>query len=180
MGSLNSNGTPKTQSTNVFRHHHQGNFLQQTDTTADSGIAVSNSGVVSTDNYSYPFGLERAPTGRTFISGMPLSERDIEHHGAGSGIQYLDFLKQASGLTLEHKVTRGMGLFTSVSTRQDVGASGMVTVQERKNFFLDSDRGKSSGFADWNVFTADGAPTTAADGVTDIDFTPNATFDGGA
>jgi len=177
MASLNSDGTPKTQSSNVFRHHHLGNFLGKTDTTADSGVSISNSGVVRVSNFPYPFGHEYSAPSRTFISGMSIGERNLLHATSGSGIRYIDYLNQASGLTPEHKVTRAMGIHTSVSTRHYTGPSGMVTAQERKVFWLDSDRDKTSSFADWNVFDANDNPIIAGSGTRDIDFSPDAKFD---
>jgi hypothetical protein len=101
----------------------------------------------------------------------------------------------ASG-NLEHDVTRKIsGIHVSVSHREAVleqnktpiqAATGvlsadalgpMETVTERKIFFLDSDRGKKAGFADWNIFDAAGTAVSAASGTTDTDITPNATFD---
>ncbi len=53
----------------------------------------------------------------------------------------------------------------------------METITERKVFFIDSDRGKVSGFADWTIFSASGIAVGTSEGTTDTDITPNATFD---
>ena len=52
----------------------------------------------------------------------------------------------------------------------------METVTERKVFYIESDRGKSSNFADWTIFNSSGIPVGANDGTTDTDISPNATF----
>jgi hypothetical protein len=71
------------------------------------------------------------------------------------------------------------GIHTSVSTLNANTAIGPAETQtERKVFFIDSDRGKSSGFAEWTIFDAGGDAVGATDGTTDTDITPAATFDG--
>jgi hypothetical protein len=97
---------------------------------------------------------------------------------------------------LLHAVTRKLsGISVGVSSREAIlhqnktaeqVASGvlggdalgpMETVTARKVFFLDSDREKTSGLAAWKIFSASGVPVGETNGVTDIDITPNATFD---
>lgn len=70
------------------------------------------------------------------------------------------------------------GIHTSISTLEARSSSDKPeTVTERKVFFVDSDRGLSSGFADWMVFSDAGEAVGAADGTTDTDVTPTGTFD---
>jgi hypothetical protein len=99
------------------------------------------------------------------------------------------------GGNLEYDVTRKIsGIHTSVSHRESVlrqnktalqiasgilGADAlgpMETVTERKIFFLETDRNKSSNFANWTIFNSSGIPVGASEGTTDIDISPNATF----
>ena len=131
----------------------------------------------------------------TSITGVPLNTQI-----STSGISVEREKFTANGLpggNLEHDVTRKIsGIHVSVSHREAVlqqnktpqqaatgvlsadAIGGMETITERKIFFLDSDRNKKSGFADWNIFDAAGTAVSAASGTTDTDITPNATFDG--
>lgn len=93
----------------------------------------------------------------------------------------------ASG-NLEHDVTRNIaGIHVSVSHRESLlqqnktgaqiasGVPGdiMQSITERKIFFLDSDRNKTSGFSDLTIFNAGGEAVGGAAGTTDTDVTPN-------
>jgi len=70
--------------------------------------------------------------------------------------------------------SRAMGIHNSISHVQCSGSTGSPsqTIYEKKDFFLDSDRGKSSGFAAWTIYDADGNAVGATDGTTNIDITP--------
>jgi hypothetical protein len=180
MGSLN-NGSVITQSGNVLRISHYGNYLRRTNTATDTEIVkLSNSGTVDRGNYAEPFGvsLEYDNDGRTFVSGMPRNRVELQLSAAGSGIEGLDKIKyvNASGY-LSHQVTRAMGIHSSVSHLQaDATHDALRTVQERKVFFIDSDRGRTSGFADWTIFNATGLAVGASAGTTDMDSLPEATY----
>lgn len=177
MGSLN-NGQPISH--NTYRHHHIGTELRRSNYVADTGVVVSNSGVIRVTNYVWPFAIEHVPTGvgGEFVSGISLGQRELEFHPSGSGIQYLDYLTQSSGLTLQHKITRAMGLHTSTSTRHKTGESGMLTVRERKVFWTDTDRNDPSNPSAWTIFDANGDAVGADEGVTTIDVAPLAKFSG--
>jgi hypothetical protein len=70
------------------------------------------------------------------------------------------------------------GEHTSVSELEARDALGPAeTITERKIFFLPSDRGETSGFADWNIFDNIGEAVGATPGTTDTDVTPSGTFD---
>ena len=70
------------------------------------------------------------------------------------------------------------GIQSSVSSLEARGTLGPVeTIAERKIFFLDSDRNKTSGFADWTIFDSTGEAVGATPGTTDTDITPSGTFD---
>lgn len=129
----------------------------------------------------------------TSITGVPLNNQILT---TSQSVEREKFTADStSSGNLEHDVTRKIsGIHTSVSHREAILqqnktplqiASGvlsantlgpMETVTERKIFFLDSDRGLTSGFADWTIFSASGIPVTAASGTTDIDISPNATY----
>jgi hypothetical protein len=101
----------------------------------------------------------------------------------------------SSGNLLHHVTRKISGIHVSVSKREAIlqqnktaiqiasGVLGsnaigpMETITERKAFFLDSDRDKTSGLAAWTIFSASGVPVGEAEGTTDTDITPNATFD---
>jgi len=181
MGSLN-NGLPITQSTNIRGHYHRGNALVEFNSTTDTQSVISNSGVDDRSNYAQPFGvsLEYDHDGRTFLSGLPLSSRELQFNSAATGILFLDKGKFAnSSGNFQHVVTRAIGgTHVSVTDRQAVGSSApMESISERKVFFISSDREKTSNFADWTIFNSSGVPVGAAAGITDTDVTPNATFD---
>lgn len=128
----------------------------------------------------------------TSITGVPL---DNQITVQSISVEREKFTADAtSSGNLEHDVTRKIsGIHVSVSHREaileqnrTVPQSGalsadalgpMETVTERKIFFIDSDRGKTSGFADWEIFDSAGNPVSAASGTTDTDITPNATYD---
>ena len=155
MGSLTASGVKITQSDTKYRH--QGSFISLASITGASSTVANTSQTV---------------------------ERQKFTAGASS-----------SG-NLEHDVTRKFsGIHVSVSHREAVLqqnktatqiASGvlsanalgpMETITERKVFFIESDRGKSSSFADWTIYSASGVPVGENDGTTDTDITPNATYD---
>lgn len=131
---------------------------------------------------------------QTSITGVALNTQI-----SSSGISVEREKFTANGLVggnLEHDVTRKIsGIHVSVSHREAIlqgnktglqiasGVLGgdalgpMETVTERKVFFLDSDRNKSSGFSDLTIFSASGYPVGSSDGTTDTDISPTPTFD---
>lgn len=114
--------------------------------------------------------------GGTFTSGIPIAART-----ADTSVEREKFTVTgtASG-SLEYEFTRKItGEHTSVSTKQDRATLGPpVTVTERKVFYIDSDRGKSSAFAAWTIYDSSGNAVGATLGTTDTDITPAATFAG--
>jgi len=184
MGSLTPGGLPITQANNRIRHSHRGNFVKRSNTVADTGVVVSNSGVIKKENYEFPHGREFALSpDRAFISGLPLDARELMWNAAAvtsSGIRSLELNKFANDSgNLQHVVTRAMGIHTSVMDRESSNAAccPMVARTERKTFFLDSDRNKTSGLAAWQIFDASGCPVGTNLGVTDTDVSPEPTYD---
>lgn len=182
MGSLTPGGQPITQATNILRHSHNGNYVRESNTQTDTESApISNSGVTRIQNYPFPFGLEFQPSSsRVFISGLPLEKRELQYNALASGIRRLEFEKFANDSgNLQHVVTRAMGIHTSIQDRESPNSAlgPMVARTERKVFFLDSDTDKTSGFAKWTIFDGSGCPVGAADGITEIDVTPEPTWD---
>lgn len=181
MGSLGPGGQPITQSTNRLRHSHNGNFVRENNTETDAQTTISNSGVTRIKNYPFPFGLEFQPSpSRTFISGLPLQNRELQYNALASGIRRLEFEKFANDSgNLQHVVTRAMGIHTSITDKESPNSAlgSMVARTERKVFFLDSDTDKTSGFAKWTIFDGSGCPVGATDGITEIDVTPEPTYD---
>jgi len=131
-------------------------------------------------SYNYPvFGMVFGRGGRAGVgaasSGMSIAERAADNSverekftetGTASGYLSWEYTRKISG---EH---------VSVSTVRAPGSLGPTQSDtERKIFFLPSDRGKSSLFADWQIFNADGEAVGADDGTTDTDSDPTATFD---
>lgn len=181
MGSLSSSGLILTKSYNLVRHAHNGNYVRVSNTDTDIKSTISTSGEIDLTNLGEPFGLEFQPSpSRAFISGLPLDRRDLIHNPSGSGIRTLEFNKNTNDSgNLAHVVSRAMGIHTSVTDRESPNsASGpMVARTERKIFFLDSDTGKASGLADWQIFDGSGCPVGTVSGITDIDVSPEPTFD---
>lgn len=185
MGSLN-NGQPITQSNNLLRIHHQGKLLRQTNTLSDVSTTVVSSGVIRTTNLGLT-GVAFQPGGDAHLEGLSLVERN-----ADNSVERAKFTADAteSG-NLEHDVTRKIdGVHVSVSHREAILAQNrlpsqsgqlsggdalgpMQTISERKIFYLESDRGKSSGFEDWTIFDSSGDAVGQNSGTTDTDITPN-------
>ena len=69
---------------------------------------------------------------------------------------------------------RAEGIHTSISHVEGSGmqVSPSLLLSEKKVFFLPSDRDKSSGFANWNIYDTAGNAVGANDGTTNIDITP--------
>lgn len=184
MGSLTPGGLPITQATNVLRHSHNSNYVRQSDITDDSETRISNSGVVRIKNLPRPHGVSFEPgEQRVFVSGLQLNRRELEWNpvaNTSNGIRNLEFNKfiNSSG-NLQHIVTRAMGIHVSITDKEspNVASGPMVARTERKVFFIDSDRGKSSGFAKWQIFDASGCPVGTTQGITEVDVTPEPTFD---
>lgn len=166
MGSRNLDGSIITQATNVTRVHSQANTvkLRDTSTNLQTGSVVS-SGIDNTT----PLGavVKFAP------DDMSLVERTADH-----SVEYEKFLDSSGNL--EHVVTRGMGIHTSISMRS-VEASGtsiapMRTKTERKVFYVDNDRNLTpANQADWTIYDAGGIPVGEATGTSDTDVTPHDT-----
>lgn len=96
---------------------------------------------------------------------------------ADNSIEFSKFTSSSGNL--EHEVTRGMGIHTSISSREAVASGSlgsMETVRERKVFFTKLDRNSSSPAA-WTIYSASGIPVGDSDGISDIDNSPAATFD---
>lgn len=181
MGSLTNGGLPISQSNNLIRHSHNGNFIRRSNTATDTTAIVANSGTTRIANYARPFGVELAPSqSRVFISGVPLSKRELQHNALASGIRSLEFNKfiNNSG-NLQHVVTRAMGIHTSITDKESPNSSlgPMVGRTERKVFFTDADSGKTSGFSNWQIFDGSGCPVGTSQGITDVDVSPEPTYD---
>lgn len=166
MGSRNLDGSIITQDANITRVHSQANTVKLRDTSTKLETAsIASSGIDNTT----PLGavVRFAP------DDMTLVERTADHT-----IEYGKFID--SGGNLEHVVTRGMGIHTSVSMRA-VEASGtslapMGTKTERKVFFIDNDRNLAAASqSDWTIYDAGGIPIGEATGTTDVDSTPHDT-----
>lgn len=126
--------------------------------------------------YNYPvFGVVFGGSG-TFTSGiLPRTRRTADN---SVEIEKYTVDGTTSG-DLSWQAVRAIdGIHCSVSEKQQAPSSPNAsrTVTEEKIFFLASDRNKSSGFADWNIFSVYGEPVTATSGTTRIDVTPSGTF----
>jgi hypothetical protein len=134
-------------------------------------------------SYNYPVfgtvfgrGGDRNPNGLTGTSGIALNRREVDtsvdrklftENGTQSGHLSWEYTRQIDGIQ------------TSVSTVRAADALGpSQTFSERKVFFVESDRTKSTGFADWTIFDVNGVAVGAATGTTDTDGRPSATFNG--
>lgn len=168
MGSLRNN-LPIAQDSKVVKH--LGNLVRVSTVNNDTEIEnIANSGTIRDFN---SFGIVFGGSG-TFTSGLTLTQMT-----ADNSVDRQLFTENglASGY-LSWEYTRGVdGIQTSVSTvRANSSIGPSVSYTERKVFFIESDRAKSSGLADWNIFTA-GEPVGAALGTTDTDTTPSGTWD---
>lgn len=106
----------------------------------------------------------------TSLSGV---DSTVENTSTSVNRELFTITDEASG-SLGWEYTRCMGPHVSVSSVEASGSiGGPLTRSERKVFYLDSDRGKSSGFADWNIFDNNGVAVGAGDGTTDTDTTPS-------
>lgn len=176
MGSLN-NGQPISQTNNVLRVHHQGDLLKRTNTELDTNQVIVNSGVIR---------LTGANT--LGVAWQPNNTSSVTMSGLSAGLRNADNSVEREKFTvtglpsgnLLHVATRKVdGNHISVSNREAINnLLPYETVTERKVFFTDSDRTISSGFADWQIFDGAGDAVGAADGTTDTDITPAATFAG--
>lgn len=181
MGSLTPGGLPITQAQNLIRFAHNGNYVRQQNTATDTKSRVSNSGVIKIQNFPRPHGVSFEPgQSRVFVSGLPLDKRNLEHNALASGIRSLELAKfQNDSGNLQHIVTRAMGIHTSITDKESPNSAlgPMVARTERKVFFTDQDTGKTSGFAKWQIFDASGCPVGTSQGITEVDITPEPTFD---
>ena len=167
MGSLN-NGLPISQSNKVVRHTAESVVISDCVTNLTLATKTNVGPIVSG---LYPvFGMEFAASG-TFTSGLTFAEQT-----AFTSVDRQIFTENAaaSGF-LAWQVTRKVdGIHTSVSKRRvNSSLGGPQTLSERKVFFLDTDRTKASGFADWNIFDALGNAVGPTTGTTDTDITPS-------
>lgn len=157
MGSLSPSGLRIPQKDTRYRH--VGSYISQTSIT---GVALNT---------------------QISSSGISVERQKFTANGLAGG-------------NLEHDVTRKIsGIHVSVSHREGIlqgnktglqiasGVLGgdalgpMETVTERKVFFLDSDRGKSSGFSDLTIYSPSGYLPGSWAGTTDTDISPTPTFD---
>jgi hypothetical protein len=159
MGSLD-NGLHINKDYNRKSIKHEGKRLLSVNSATDIETVISNSGVVSTGNFTMT-GVVFAPTATPKNEALSLTERK-----ADNSVNRELFTHDAtpSG-ELEHDVTRCINAIqVSVSHRQTNDALGpMRTVTERKIF--------ASG--DWNIFNASGVAVGATLGTTDTDVTPS-------
>jgi len=188
MGSLNLDGSIKVQTTNRLTIRHRGDFLTRSDTPDDNRLAnIANSGTIRTGFDSR--GVAWQPGGTASTSGLAGTPGTQSAAFADTTIERAKHTAngQEAGFLQQH-VTRARGTHVSVSDRQAIsnpvsalssGLAGgdtlgpMQTISERKVFFLDSDRNKSSGFADWTIFDSTGDAVGADSGTSDTDKTPN-------
>lgn len=169
MGSLN-NGAHIGQNNKLIKH--QG-FAVTVSAPHATGTAEFKLNTVSLPASGYPvFGTVFAEAG-TISSGLSRIERDSD-----TSVDRKVFTDTGTAAgSLMWKVTRQEGIHTSVTTVKATGVLGAnVVFSERKVFWLDSDRTKASGFADWNIFNSAGIAVGASAGVTDTDITPSGTF----
>lgn len=176
MGSLN-NGQPILKTNNVLRVHHQGDLLKLGNTELDTNVVIVNSGVIRNIGQN-TLGVAWQPdnTVSVTLSGLSAARRN-----ADNSVEREKFT--VTGLpsgNLLHVATRKIaGIHTSVSNREATNTlAPYETITERKIFYVDSDRTKSSGFADWTIFDSSGDAVGATLGTTDTDITPAATFAG--
>lgn len=132
-------------------------------------------------SYNYPvFGLVHGRGGQAntgpATSGMAYSEI---HADNSVERQKFTSTEAASG-ALSWEYTRKLdGTHVSVSTVEADSSLGEAeSVSERKVFFVEADRNKTSGFADWQIYDNSGNAVGAGEGTTDTDTSPAATFDG--
>jgi len=176
MGSLN-NGQPILKTNNVLRVHHQGDLLKLGNTELDTNSVISTSGVIRLTG-SNTLGVAWQPnnTASVTLSGLSPAQRN-----ADNSVEREKFT--VTGLpsgNLLHVATRKIdGIHSSVSDREATNTlAPYETVTERKIFFIESDRNKSSSLADWTIFDSSGDAVGEELGTTDTDITPAATFAG--
>ncbi len=168
MGSLRNN-LPIGQDKKVVKH--LGNLIRVSTVDNDVEIEnIANSGTIRDFN---SFGMVFGGSG-TFTSGLTLTQMTADNsvnrelfteNGLASGYLSWEYTRAVDGIQV------------AVSTdRANSSLGPSVPYTERKIFFIETDRVKSSGFADWNIFTA-GEPVGAALGTTDTDVTPSGTWD---
>lgn len=167
MGSLN-NGRPISQTSKVVRHTAESVVIS--DYVTDTKLAEKTN-VGTTVNSIYPvWGMAFAASG-TFTSGVPIAGQT-----AFTSVNRQLFTENslASGY-LTWQITRQIdGIHNSVSKIRTVSSlGGPQTLSERKIFYIDTDRTKSSGFADWTIFDANGNAVGPTLGTTDTDITPS-------
>lgn len=193
MGSLNFDGSIKTQSLNKLTVRHQGNFLTKADAPSDTvSSIVSNSGFIDRKNtvivgVAWQQGTQPEGASTSGLPGTPGTMSKAFADNTQERKKHTANSEEAGNL--QHYATRKIdGIHTSVSDRQAIadyeaavgsGLAGgdaigpMQTISERKVFFVDGDRGKTSGLGAWTIFDASGAAVGADDGTTDVDITAN-------
>jgi len=173
MGSRNSDGSRITQANNILWNYSRADVVKTRNSQVDEQRAsVASTGLLNT-----------TPLGSAVRFGpddMTSAQRTADHSQ-----EYLKFTDPAGSFPAQpvHKVTRGMGVHTSVSTRvAGVAQSGalsvapMRTALERKVFFMDDDRNlAAANQSDADIFDATGIAVGGADGTTDTDITPHDT-----
>lgn len=157
MGSLDSNGLRIVQ--RDTRYKHLGNFINRTSIT---GVAIDE----TIKNTSTSVEREKFTTDATSSGNL---EHDVTRKIAGIHVSV------SHRESVLHQNKTGLQTASGVLGANALGP--MTTINEKKKFFLDSDRNRKSGFANWNIYSASGIPVTAASGTTDTDISPTATFD---
>lgn len=178
MGSLNPDGSPILKLNNTSTHRHLGHIIKERRSEDDALVSTASvTGEIRFTNIDM-IGVAHQPDNAfAFTSGLSLQKRladnsvEVEKYtvdGSTSGNLGWQYTRQIDGI------------HTSVSEVESppTAPSAPVTVTERKIFYTDDDRGRSSGFDDWEIFDASGVAVGATIGVTDTDITPAATFAG--
>jgi len=170
MGSRNSDGTRITQANNILWNYSRANVVKTRNSQVDEQTAsVPSTGIISTTPLTDPL--------RFCPDDMTNAQRTADHSQ-----EYLKFTDPDGDFAAQpvHKVTRALGVHTSISDRvAGVAQSGVVstapmrTVLERKVFFNDNDRNlAAANQSDPDIFDATGIAVGGADGTTDTDITP--------
>lgn len=177
MGSLNTDGTPKTQPNITCAIRHHGDFLVKSTTENDVRVTeIASSGVIRTNFDSR--GVAWQPGGTAATTGLTAAQRN-----ADDSVEREKFTHNfAPDGNLQQHVTRAKGIHTSISDRQAIdAASGLIgadtlgpmqTVTERKIFFLDTDR-ETMPASGWHIYDQLGNAVGPTTGTTETDITPN-------
>lgn len=177
MGSLNPDGTPILKANNTSSFRHLGHIIKERRSEDDTLVSTAAaSGERRLDGISTSGVAFKSDSTFVYVSGLSLELRN-----ADTSVELEKYTVDGSTSgELGWQAVRSIGgTHVSVSQRQQAPSSPNAprTVTEEKIFFLDSDRGKSSGFADLTIFSASGVAVGDPSGTTRIDITPAATFD---